>query len=63
MLYINFVCDGEGCKTIQPLNFDKENETFKDLVDAITNAGWLVLKQDNSTTITKTLCNKCNKQV
>jgi len=38
--YLNLVCDTEDCKTIQPFGFERENETFGEVIEAMKGIGW-----------------------
>ena len=62
MLYINFVCDGHDCKHMQPASFDKETETCKDLFDAVAGIGWMVVKEEKTGEVIRTLCPDCVKK-
>lgn len=46
MVYINFVCNHEGCKQCQSANFDTVKETWGDMLAAIQDAGWKLDLED-----------------
>ncbi len=39
-MYINVVCDDAECAVSQPFWFDKESETFGELLNVVTSQGW-----------------------
>lgn len=45
-VYINFICDEKDCKTCQPASFDLLTETWTDMIQALTSAGWTLEMAD-----------------
>ena len=40
MLFINAVCDVDGCETLQAFDFEDGQETFGELIGAMESLGW-----------------------
>jgi len=38
--YLNLVCDTEDCKALQSFGFERENETFGEVIEAMKGVGW-----------------------
>ena len=59
MIFFNAVCDIAGCKSIQPIYFEKDSETFGEVVDFLKAHGWRVI----SGTCQKDMILVCSKHL
>jgi len=55
-VWINFVCDHEGCKQLQQVGFDQFSETWSDMIKTMKNAGWKLDMEDAK--VIKAICPK-----
>ena len=62
-LHITFVCSEPGCQVVESAAFERLDETYGDLINAFTSAGWQINPSSTPSTDLQCWCPSHSREV